>query len=97
MLALARALLVRPSVLLVDEMSAGLAPTVVKRLFTALAAFTSESGMTMVLVEQHARLALAAASKVLVLAHGRQAFSGDAAHIRAHPEILESGYLGGHK
>lgn len=94
MLALARALSLHPTVLLVDEMSAGLAPQLVERLFVTLTTAARRHGMAVVMVEQHAALALAAADRALVLARGRQAILDSTATIRSHPELLESTYLG---
>lgn len=94
-LALARALTLRPRVLLIDEMSAGLAPQVVERLLAAVSNTTHCHGTAAVLVEQHAEMALGIADWALVLRHGQQAVLGTAAHVLEHPEMLESTYLGG--
>ncbi len=94
-LALARVLVLEPRVLLVDEMSAGLAPQVVERLLDAVRDVACRRGTAVVLVEQHAELALAIAERALVLRHGEQAMWGTAADVLEHPDVLESTYLGG--
>ena len=95
MLALARVLVLEPPVLLVDEMSAGLAPQAVERLFGAVRDVAERRRTAVVLVEQHADLALGIAQRALVLRHGEQAMWGTAADVLEHPEVLESTYLGG--
>jgi branched-chain amino acid transport system ATP-binding protein len=95
MLALARALVLEPEVLLIDEMSAGLAPQAVERLFTVIRAIADQHGTAVVIVEQHASLALVVADQALVLYHGDLAISGSADELIGHPELLESTYLGG--
>jgi branched-chain amino acid transport system ATP-binding protein len=81
MLALSRALLARPRVLLMDEISMGLAPKVVEMLFDAVAAFKA-SGITIVLVEQYLTYALRLADVCYVLAKGRVAFCGEPSELR---------------
>jgi branched-chain amino acid transport system ATP-binding protein len=95
MLALARVLVLDPRVLLVDEMSVGLAPQAVERLFEAVRGVAQRRSTAVVLVEQHAELALGIAERVLVLRHGEQAMWGTAADVLEHPQVLESTYLGG--
>ena len=95
MLALARVLVLEPPVLLVDEMSAGLAPQAVERLFGAVRDVAEGRRTAVVLVEQHADLALRVADRALVLRHGEQAMWGTAADVLEHHEVLESTYLGG--
>jgi branched-chain amino acid transport system ATP-binding protein len=95
MLALARALVLEPPVLLVDEMSAGLAPQAVERLYEAVRDVAERRRTAVVLVEPHADLALGVAQRALVLRHGEQAMWGTAADVLEHPEVLESTYLGG--
>ncbi|MDA8316612.1 MAG: ABC transporter ATP-binding protein [Actinomycetota bacterium] len=95
MLALARVLVLEPPVLLVDEMSAGLAPQAVESLFEAVRRVVEQRRAAVVLVEQHADLALELADRALVLRHGEQAIWGTAADGLEHPEVLESTYLGG--
>jgi branched-chain amino acid transport system ATP-binding protein len=92
MLALSRALLGRPRVLLVDEISMGLAPLFVERLFDAIAELRRR-GMTIVLVEQYLTHALRLADICYVLAKGRVAFVGEPAELRSG-EMLAGSYLG---
>ena len=93
MLAIARGLLARPRVLLLDEPSLGLAPQVAERLFADLAQLAAE-GLTMVLVDQMASLALAVADRGIVLENGRIVRAGQAAALAAD-SALASAYLGG--
>ena len=83
MLAIARALVGAPKVLLLDEPLEGLAPIVVETLFAALAAIRDDSGVTMVLAEQKAGLALSFAEDAVVLDRGRAVFRGKSAELRA--------------
>jgi len=93
MLALARALLQDPKLLLVDELSMGLAPVVVDDLFDILREL-KEAGQSILLVEQYAERALALADVVYVLNRGRVAFAGDPETLSSAPELMEL-YLGG--
>ena len=95
MLAVARALTVRPKLLMVDEMSLGLAPIIVERLLPVLREIASKSGTGILLVEQHVHLALEVADRAYVLSHGSLALEGTAAHLRENAHLLESSYLGG--
>jgi ABC-type branched-subunit amino acid transport system ATPase component len=92
MLALARALVARPKVLLLDEPSLGLAPGLVQELFDVLAQLRDE-GVTILLVDQMAANALAVADRGYVLASGRVVHAGTAAELRNDP-ALERAYLG---
>jgi branched-chain amino acid transport system ATP-binding protein len=92
MLAIARALMSRPRLLLLDEPSMGLAPLVVRDIFSAIAALNSE-GLTILLAEQNARMALKTAHAGVVLADGRIAVRGDSASLADDPAIREA-YLG---
>jgi branched-chain amino acid transport system ATP-binding protein len=94
MLAMARALIQEPKVLLVDEMSMGLAPLVVESLFEAVRRIATEQGCAVVLVEQHVNLALAVADRAAVLSHGELVLDSEAAELREHPEVLEQAYFG---
>jgi branched-chain amino acid transport system ATP-binding protein len=94
MLAIARALLRSPRVLLVDELSLGLAPLVVARLLPILRDLVEATGCGVLLVEQHVHLALAVAHRAYVLSHGSLALAGDAADLRDNVELLHDSYLG---
>ena len=92
MLALGRAMMARPRLLLLDEPSLGLAPLVVREIFDALRRM-NEAGTTIVVVEQNATLALAAAKHAFVLETGRVVLGGEAADLRANESVRRS-YLG---
>ncbi len=94
MVALAGALVMKPTVLLVDELSLGLAPIVVGRLLPVLRSYATEESCGIVLVEQHVELALRIADTAVVLSHGEEAYSGLASVLRERPDLLESTYLG---
>jgi branched-chain amino acid transport system ATP-binding protein len=96
MLAVARALARRPKLLLLDELSLGLAPVVVERLLPVVHQFASERGCAVLLVEQHVHLALEVADRGYVLSHGRIVLQNDAAHLRANRQLLVASYLGEH-
>ena len=93
MLAIARALLSRPVLLLLDEPSLGLAPRVTRELFAVLGRVKAEQGTSMLLVEQNATLALELADTAYVLEAGRTVLSGPAAEIRTD-ESVRRVYLG---
>jgi branched-chain amino acid transport system ATP-binding protein len=93
MVAIARALLVRPRLLLIDEMSQGLAPTIVQQLFRTLDVFKRE-GIAVLLVEQFVDSALDIADRAYVLANGAIAMSGPAETLRSSDEVARA-YLGG--
>jgi branched-chain amino acid transport system ATP-binding protein len=92
MLALGRAMMARPRLLLLDEPSLGLAPLVVREIFGALRRM-NESGTAIVVVEQNATLALEAASHAYVLETGRVVLSGESSALRANEGVRRS-YLG---
>jgi branched-chain amino acid transport system ATP-binding protein len=92
MVVLAQALVSRPAVLLVDELSLGLAPVVVKRLVPTLAAI-AESGTGVLLIEQFAHVALGLADRAYVLEGGRIRYHGPADELRSNPDLLHSAYL----
>jgi branched-chain amino acid transport system ATP-binding protein len=94
MLALAKALLAKPKVLLIDELSLGLSPIAVKDLLPRLRSIADEQDMAVVLVEQHIDLALAIADSAIVLHHGRVALSGPAHELRDQREKVEAAYFG---
>jgi branched-chain amino acid transport system ATP-binding protein len=93
MLALASALIGRPKLLLVDELSLGLAPIVVADLARCLMRIRRELGIGIVLVEQSAAVALDIADHAYVMENGRIVLDGDSARLRGHPDVQEF-YLG---
>jgi branched-chain amino acid transport system ATP-binding protein len=93
MLALGRALMARPRLLLLDEPSLGLAPLVVREIFAALERMRAEDGVAVLVVEQNARLALRAAQRAYVLEVGRVVVEGAAEELRRNESIRKS-YLG---
>jgi branched-chain amino acid transport system ATP-binding protein len=94
MLAIARALVQQPRVLLIDEMSTGLAPVVVEHLLPMVRQIAKETGMAVILVEQHVRLALETADQALVVVHGQVSLRGPAADLAANSPALQAAYLG---
>jgi branched-chain amino acid transport system ATP-binding protein len=94
MLAVGRALVSRPRILLVDEMSLGLAPVIVERLLPILRRAATELGAAVLFVEQHVALALEIADRAYVLTHGRIVLEDDAAKLREDRELLAASYLG---
>jgi branched-chain amino acid transport system ATP-binding protein len=94
MLALGRALVGAPRVLLVDEMSLGLAPVIVERLLPVLRRVAEDTGAAVLFVEQHVSLALEVADRAYVLRHGRLVLEGPAAELRGRRDLLRSSYLG---
>ncbi len=93
MLAMGRALMSRPRILLLDEPSMGLAPLLVKEIFSIIKDI-NQTGTTILLVEQNAHMALSIAHKAYVLETGRIILSGDAKELAASEEIRKA-YLGG--
>jgi branched-chain amino acid transport system ATP-binding protein len=93
MLAIARALMLEPRLLLLDEPSLGLAPIVTRELFRILGEIVREEGVTMLLVEQNAKLALALADYAYVLEAGRIVLSGEAEKVK-DDEAVQHAYLG---
>ena len=96
MLAVGRALARRPTLLLLDELSLGLAPVIVEGLLPVVRQYAEESGCGVVLVEQHIELALTIADLGYVLSHGEIALQGEAEELRANHELLISSYFGEH-
>lgn len=92
MVVLAQALVSRPSIVLVDELSLGLAPVVVKRLVPTIEAVAG-SGVGVLLIEQFAHVALGLAKTAYVLEGGRVRFHGAAQELLDHPDLLHSAYL----
>jgi branched-chain amino acid transport system ATP-binding protein len=93
MLAIARALMARPRILMCDEPSLGLAPAVTRELFALLERLNQETGMAILLVEQNANLALRIAKRAYVLEHGEIALAGEASELRDNP-LIRRAYLG---
>jgi branched-chain amino acid transport system ATP-binding protein len=94
MLAVARAMIQRPRVLLIDEMSMGLAPVIVERLLPMVRQIADSTGAVVVIVEQHVKLALEVADHAVVLVHGDAVLACPAAHLVDDPRVLEAAYLG---
>jgi branched-chain amino acid transport system ATP-binding protein len=93
MVALGRALMARPDILVIDEMSLGLAPMVVAGLAEHLRARNAEDGLAVLLIEQNARLALELCPRTYVLEAGRVVLEGPSAELTGTPEIAAA-YLG---
>lgn len=93
MLAIARALMLRPKLMLLDEPSFGLAPLITRQIFDILAELKKETGASMLLVEQNASLALQLADQAYLIETGEIVISGDAATIR-DDESVRASYLG---
>ena len=94
MLALACALARRPALLLADELSLGLAPVVVESLLPRIREFADESGAAVLLVEQHAHVALDIADRAYALAHGEVVLAREARQLRHDRGLLVASYLG---
>jgi branched-chain amino acid transport system ATP-binding protein len=93
MLALARALMSRPRLLLLDEPSLGLAPMIVREFFRTVRELNEEEGLTVLVVEQDARIALASSSRAYVLEVGRVALTGTSKQLQGDESVRRS-YLG---
>jgi branched-chain amino acid transport system ATP-binding protein len=93
MVCMAQALLARPKVLVVDELSLGLAPLVVRRL-AEVVRLAAADGAAVLLIEQFTTLALTLAARACVLQRGRTVWSGPAQTLREQPDILHGSYLG---
>jgi branched-chain amino acid transport system ATP-binding protein len=94
MLAVGRALVSRPRMLLVDEMSLGLAPVIVERLLPILRRVADELGTGVLFVEQHISMALEIADRAYVLNHGDLVLAGAASELRGRRDLVEASYLG---
>jgi branched-chain amino acid transport system ATP-binding protein len=95
MLAIARALMMSPRILLIDEMSTGLAPIIVAPLLATIRQVASERHVGVLLVEQQVTLALESADRAYVLVHGEVRLESSSAELRADPGLLADAYLGG--
>ena len=95
MLAIARALMSRPRLLLLDEPSLGLAPLIVKQIFDAIKTLNSENGLTVFLVEQNAYHALTLAHRGYVMVNGLITLWGTGRELLERPEIKEAYLEGG--
>ena len=96
MLAIARALMARPTLLLLDEPSLGLAPLIVKQIFSAIRDLNRNEGLTVFLVEQNAFHALKLAHRGYVMVNGRITMSGTGKELLARPEVRAAYLEGGH-
>lgn len=94
MLAVGRALLSKPTVLVIDEMSMGLAPVIAAQLLETVALMAEKHRMGVLMVEQHVALALGVADRVYVLVHGELALHAPAEVLREQPHVLAEAYLG---
>jgi branched-chain amino acid transport system ATP-binding protein len=94
MLAVARALARRPRLLLLDELSLGLAPVIVERLLPRVREYAQDSGCAVLLVEQHVHLALEVADRGYVLSHGQVVLHRPVDELRADRQLLIASYLG---
>ena len=95
LLAMARALVSKPKLLLVDEMSLGLAPIIVEQLLPIVRNIADETGAGVLIVEQHVHLALQVADRGYVMNHGELVMSGSASDLLDSKDLLEASYLGG--
>ena len=94
MLALGYALARRPKLLLVDELSLGLAPVIVERMLPVVRRYASETGAGVLLVEQHVELALDVADRAMALSHGEIVFQRPADEVRHNKQLLIESYMG---
>jgi len=94
MLAVGRALARHPRLLLLDELSLGLAPLIVERLLPVVREYATESGCGVLLVEQHVQLALTVADRGYVLSHGELVLHDRAEKLRANRDLLMASYFG---
>jgi branched-chain amino acid transport system ATP-binding protein len=95
MLAIARALVQSPKLLLIDEMSMGLAPVAVESLMPVIRRVADEHGASVIMVEQHVQLALEVADEAMVIVHGSVVLSGSAEKYRNDISAVESAYMSG--
>lgn len=90
MLAIARALVGRPTMLLMDEPTEGLAPVIIDELVRAMHALRSQAGLSVVLVEQHTEIALEFSERTVVMNRGRIVYDGASTRLRSDPSLLNS-------
>ena len=90
MLAIGRALVLNPKLLLLDEPLEGLAPIIAEELLKAIAKLTREEGLSAILVEQHPQAILGISHQAVVLDQGRVVHIGPAAQLQAHPELINT-------
>jgi len=95
MLAIARALVQSPKLLLIDEMSTGLAPLAVELLMPVIRRVADEHGASVIMVEQHVQLALDVADEAMVMVHGSVVLSGSAKQFGDDTSLIEAAYLSG--
>jgi branched-chain amino acid transport system ATP-binding protein len=96
MLAIGRALMARPRLLMLDEPSLGLAPLIVKQIFGAIKELNEKEGLTVFLVEQNAFHALKLAHRAYVMVNGKITMSGSGKELLARPEVRAAYLEGGH-
>lgn len=96
MLAVGRALARRPELMLLDELSLGLAPVVVEQLLPVIGSYAEDTGCGVLLVEQHVHLALGIADRAYVMVHGEIKLTEAAATLRDDRVLLQASYLGRH-
>jgi branched-chain amino acid transport system ATP-binding protein len=94
MLTIAKAILAEPKLLMIDEMSLGLAPIIVQEMLPSIRDLAKEEGIGVVLVEQHIELALSVADRGVILNHGRVVLDGDAKDLLARRSQVEAAYFG---
>jgi branched-chain amino acid transport system ATP-binding protein len=94
MLVLARAMVASPRVILIDELSTGLAPVVVQKILPVVRRIADEKQTAVILVEQHVHMALQVSDRAMVLAHGDVVLERSAAELRQNPGLLTESYLG---
>ena len=94
MLAVARALVAEPKVLMIDEMSLGLAPIIVERMLPLVRQIADETGAGVLLVEQHIHMALSVADRAYVMNHGEVVLEGEGKELARRRDLLEASYLG---
>ena len=94
MLAVARALVGNPKVLMVDEMSLGLAPVIVERLLPIVRRIADDANVGVLFVEQHIHMALGIADRAYVLSHGECVLEGRGSDLHERRDLLEASYLG---